>query len=100
MKTYLGNWEVGTMIDRADELMTHDNSTLEAEVAAAGMAAQEKQNLMPELPREFHRSVEKLEREIQSLEAQREGLQRELKENHELVHQCLKLLAHLIKALT
>ena len=96
------------MIDRADELMEHDNSTLEAEVAAK-MAAQEKQDLMPSdaekrlktaLPDEYYKAIDKLHNEISSLEAQREGLQRELKENHELVHQCLKLLAHLIKALT
>lgn len=84
------------MIDRADELMEHDNSTLEAEVAAK-MATQEKQQ---ELPPEYHKALDKLHNEITSLEAQREGLQRELKENHELVHQCLKLIGHLIKALT
>jgi len=98
---------VGHMIDRAEDLMTPGYSTLEQEVAAAqAQAAQEKQRQwdsreeLPDIPREFHVSVEKLQREIISLEAQREGLQRELRENHELVHQCLKLLAHLIKALT
>lgn len=100
------------MIDRADELMTHDNSTLEQEiaetenarnarltaVAAAAQAAQEKQDQI--LPKDYYKALDNLHREINSLEAQRDGLQRELRDNNEFNFQCLKLIAHLIKQLT